>query len=271
MTTKDITVIIPVHEAGLLSLAAAAVDSVVAQTSRPGAVLFVTPSADLAGQALDMFAGKIAEAGVVPLTALNDGPSDFCSQINKGAADCQTEWFSILEADDRYLGKWLETAARYQAFHEDADVLLPIAFIETGGKCVSMANQPLWAKEFSERLGYMDVESLMAYFDYSVTGGVFKTRTFLETGGLKPSMTVSFWYEFLLRLCSSGHQCFVVPRVGYAHELGREGSLFKHYQETIPAEEAEGWLRLAQEEYVFKQDRGKTPAKKQAILPSNIS
>jgi len=34
----------------------------------------------------------------------NDGSSDFCSQVNLGIENCDTEWFSILEVEFQKLG-----------------------------------------------------------------------------------------------------------------------------------------------------------------------
>jgi len=37
----------------------------------------------------------------------NNGEHDFCSQVNLGITNCDTEWFSILEVDDEYNKNWL--------------------------------------------------------------------------------------------------------------------------------------------------------------------
>ena len=39
---------------------------------------------------------------------INKGATDFCSQINLGIDNCDTEWFSILEIDDEYKSCWLK-------------------------------------------------------------------------------------------------------------------------------------------------------------------
>ena len=39
----------------------------------------------------------------------NTGETDFCSQVNFGIENCDTEWFSILEVDDVYTSNWLNS------------------------------------------------------------------------------------------------------------------------------------------------------------------
>ncbi len=42
----------------------------------------------------------------------NSGETDFCSQINLGIKNCNTEWFSIFEVDDEYKKTWTIKQAR---------------------------------------------------------------------------------------------------------------------------------------------------------------
>jgi hypothetical protein len=44
---------------------------------------------------------------------LNDGETDFCSQINFGVKNVETEWFSILEMDDEYSKIWFKNVEKY--------------------------------------------------------------------------------------------------------------------------------------------------------------
>ena len=257
----NITVIIPIHEIrpetdGLMKKA---IDSILNQELLPECVQFVFPPTEELSDAVSKWMETIQNETLCIMTP-NVGKTDFCSQINLAASICTTEWFSILEYDDEYSKIWFSKFKEYQPSHIDAEVFLPISTVALNDKPLNLANQPVWAKDFSNKIGYMDIESLEAYFDYSMTGGIFKTETFNKVGGLKPSIQISFWYEFLLRLHNEGYYCYVIPKLGYKHAIGREGSLFKYYQDNIPPADASKWIKLAKEEYYFKNDRGKTIA-----------
>ena len=96
------------------------------------------------------------------------------------------------------------------------------------------------------------------FFDFYLTGGVFNTDDWSEIGGLKESMKITFWYEFLLRATDKGKKVYVIPKVGYNHYLGRKDSLLDIYQNTINLDESKWWFDLARKEYHFKEDRKKT-------------
>lgn len=74
---------------------------------------------------------------------------------------------------------------------------------------------------------------------------------------MKPSIKLTFWYEFLLRFVSHsvGGNIFVIPKIGYVHGLGRKGSLLEHYRETVQKEESEFWIKTAKKESFFKEER----------------
>ena len=119
-------------------------------------------------------------------------------------------------------------------------------------------NEPVWASSFSEKLGYFDNDSLMNYINIQCTGGIFDKDAFLEIGGLKESIKVSFWYELMLRANYKAKKIFVVPKVGCKHGVNRDGSLMDIYSKTIKPDEANWWINLAREEMFFKKDRNKT-------------
>lgn len=196
---------------------------------------------------------------IITIKLEKDMPLDFCSQVNMFAKMCDTKWFSILEFDDAYTKIWFKNAEIYSEANPEASVLLPLNEIHDykTGNMTSFANEIVWATSFSNEIGYIDLESLEAYSEYSMTGGIFNTTDFLEVGGLKPSIKISFWSEFLLRATHQQKKIFVVPKVGYIHILGREGSLIDEYSKTISEEEAKWWFDLAKGEYFFIEDRKK--------------
>ena len=190
----------------------------------------------------------------------HNSESDFCTQINKGASVCGTEWFSILEIDDQYQKNWLKSMNQYVNEHPDADVLLPIIKdINPEGELTNYTNESVWAYGFSDVQGVLNNEVLMEYQNYQISGGLFKTKTFLDNGGLKNNIKLTFGYEMLLRLTHNGVKIVVVPKIGYKHVNLREDSLFWLYKndETtmLKENEAKFWVETAKKEFFFNNKR----------------
>ena len=93
---------------------------------------------------------------------------------------------------------------------------------------------------------------------FLLTGSIFNTADWREVGGLKPSVKITFWYEWLLRATNKNKVVYVIPKVGYNHHLGRKNSLVEYYKENMGNEETQWWFDLAKREYFFKEDRNKT-------------
>ena len=76
---------------------------------------------------------------------------------------------------------------------------------------------------------------------------------------LKPSIRLTFVYEFLLRATYNDFRIMTIPRIGYKHVNMRENSLFWDYKnnpkERITPEEASFWVEQAKKEYFFTYDR----------------
>ena len=126
------------------------------------------------------------------------------------------------------------------------------------GKYIGFGNEAAWASSFSNEIGYIDNDCLQNYFDFYLTGSIFNIADWREVGGLKPSIKITFWYEWLLRATNKGKTVFVIPKVGYNHHLARKGSLVEYYKENIGNEEAQWWFDLAKRESLFREDRNKT-------------
>ena len=125
-------------------------------------------------------------------------------------------------------------------------------------KFIGYGNEAPWATSFSEEIGYIDNESLQQYFDFYLTGGIYNADDWRSQGSLKPSIKLTFWYEFLLRLTKNGKKVFVIPKLGLKHYVDREGSLYDEYRKTITEEESNWWYELAQKEQYYLEDRNKT-------------
>ena len=44
---------------------------------------------------------------------IHTGETDFCSQVNRGIQNCETDWFTILEVDDEFKPIWLKSMNQY--------------------------------------------------------------------------------------------------------------------------------------------------------------
>lgn len=173
------------------------------------------------------------------------------------------EWFSILEYDDTYTPYWFNEVDKYITHYPSNSIFLPLTDLkqtkEDGQTVFSgYGNEAPLASAFSNELGYIDFEVLENYFDFYLTGGIFNLNDFKSVGSLKPSIKLTFWYEFLLRLTSKDKKVMVIPKIGYNHIIGREGSLSSELRETMSQEESKWWYDLAKEEYRHVKDRNKT-------------
>lgn len=188
----------------------------------------------------------------------NNGETTYPAQVTLALEKVNTEWFSVLEYDDKFTPNWFKNVEKY-AIDDDVIGYLPLTEVldpETN-ETLSYANEAFWASSFSEEIGYLDFESLSEYLNFNTSGAVFKKKDFTQLGGLKSSMKLVFWYEFLLRALYKEKKFYVVPKVGYLHTANRKGSLTDIYKETMSEKEIEWWLELAKKEYYFPQDRHK--------------
>ena len=195
----------------------------------------------------------------------NNGEKDFFSQVNFAAMNCTTEWFSVLEFDDTFMPYWLKVAERNSS---NGSVLLPLTkLIDKDSTVVGLVNEIAWNASFvenEEKLGYVDGSSLEGFMDFNVTGAFIRTEDFISVGGLKPSLKIAAWYEFLLRMAYNANNIYVVPKVGYGHLIGRDGSYMEESHKNITPEEGKWLIDTAKQEYFFKEDRRKVFSPKQS-------
>jgi len=190
----------------------------------------------------------------------NKGETDFCSQVNLGIDNCDTEWFTILEVDDEFKSIWLKSVNEYSKTYTDVDVFLPIVRdINVEGKFISFTNESVWAYGFTEKQGYLDNEVLLDFQNYQISGGLYRTQVVKDNGSFKENIKLTFGYEFFLRLTHNGVKIMSVPKIGYQHLNFREESLFWEYknnEETkLKEDEVKFWLETAKKEFFFKNKR----------------
>ncbi len=253
---KNITVILPVHkiDADYKDMLQYSVESV-KQFYNDVKLLVVAPNS-LKNDLSKIDLGQKLEISYHYHTS----DTDFCSQLNEGAKICETEWFSILEIDDEYQKVWLPSLNQYMIENPEAEVFLPIVKdIDEKGNFTNFTNESVWAYGFSEVQGELDNEVLLEYQSYQISGGLYKTKKFLEVGGLKSNIKLTFGYELLLRLTHNGSKIVVIPRLGYRHVNLREDSLFWKYKNDdtlkLGEKEAKFWIDTAKKEFFFTNKR----------------
>lgn len=253
---KNITIIVPVHEySDELSKFYQNALSSVPSNDENYSVTVVGPKAVLKEYE------KIQITYEGRINFLENEVSDFCSQINAAAKSCQTDYFSILEVDDSYTKIWFKNVQEHLEALQDVSVFLPVTEVydlSSGEKVpVGLANEIGLSAAYSDNIGYLSIDALKDYSDFNLTGSVFKTTDFVTVGGLKPSIKIAFWTEFLLRALNNSKKAYIIPKIGYQHGMNRKGSLVEKYS-GLSEEEAKWYLDLAQKEYFFKEDRKKT-------------
>lgn len=191
----------------------------------------------------------------------NEGETDFCSQINFGVSKIETEWFSILELDDVYSNIWFDNFNKYSESYDDVDVFLPIVLdVNTDNQFIHFTNEPVWAKDFSENLGFLDNDALLNFPNFQISGSVIKKESFTSVGGLKPGVKMFFNYELFLRLTYYDKKIMTIPKIGYKKVNMRPDSLFWQYknvpEKIIDPVESRFWFNVSKKECYFKNDRG---------------
>jgi hypothetical protein len=107
-------------------------------------------------------------------------------------------------------------------------------------------------------MGVLTNDLLMTYQNFQSSGMVIRKKSFIENGGMKPSMKLTFVYEFLLRLTYNSTKIMTIPKIGYKHMNMREGSIFWNYkfgEPSLTENEIKFWLDSAKKEYFFNVDR----------------
>lgn len=261
---NDITIIIPIHEFNdnVKLLLNNAFDSIKKnqETYTFGELipLIVAPS-----EVLENIGEIFGESTFYHYCRNTDKNIDFCSQINFAVNHhVDTDYFSILEFDDEYKQNWFKMAHDYFYTNENVSIFLPINILtDTEHKQFQYVNEIVWAGSFSNEIGFIDYNCLQDYSSFNLTGGIFNTEDFKKVGGFKPSISVAFNYELLLRMTKKELKVFVVPKEGYIHVIGRENSLTDKYNKSMSMEDIKKWFDMAKIECAYTNDRKTTITK----------
>lgn len=253
---NNITVIIPLHElnSSVSVLLNNALKSVENQLEKPEETLVVGPQ-EVCDYVNETVIKNFRDLKI--RTVLNVGETDFASQLNLGVENVETEWFSFLEFDDEYSSHWFKNFLKYSKANPEVETFLPIVVnVTSDNGFLGYNNEAVWAAEFSNQLGLLDNSALNSYQGFNIDGMVMLKSAYQTHGGLKPSMKLTFIYEFLMRITYFNTNVMVIPKLGYKHVVNRIGSLFNDYTENLSKDEARWWMSLAKKEYFHTKDRG---------------
>ena len=249
-----ITLIVPVHKLEE-NYIVGCIESIKNQKVKPFEVLFVTSNDEKLKKYLtDYDFGDLKD--VTKVVENETGDYGFQSQINYGAEQSTGDYFTFVEYDDEVSPIWIKNGINYINAYPEVGVFLPIVYeTDENGKFISFTNESVWAKDFTEEIGYLDNNTLQRIQNFNFDGMIVKKDTFLEKGGLKSNMKLTFTYEFLLRMSYLSIPIMVIPKLGYRHTNNREGSLFVEYKKSIDVLESKFWVNKAKKEYFFTEDR----------------
>ena len=188
-----------------------------------------------------------------------DKDPSYASQVNYGIENAKGTWVSLFEFDDEYSSIWFKNVQKYVESFPDVQMFLPVV-VETDekGLFAGFTNEATFAANFSQEMGILTNDTLQDYQNFQTAGSVFKKSIVEDFGGFKPSVKLTFIYEFLLRLTYNSVLIMTIPRLGYKHVNLREGSIFWNYkfgENKMVEDEVKFWIQAAKREYFFTDDR----------------
>lgn len=188
-----------------------------------------------------------------------DKEPNFCNQMNFGVEKAKNPWVSFFEFDDEFSSIWFKNVKKFMDAYPQTEGFLPIV-VDTDDKGVfkGFTNEATFAANFSQEIGILTNETLNDYSNFQTAGMVIKKQAVQDFGGFKPSIKLTFIYEFLLRLTYNSVHIMTIPRLGYKHTNMREGSIFWNYkngESVLTDDEVKFWLQTAKKEYFFVDDR----------------
>jgi len=265
MTSNNITVIIPIHkyDTGISDMLIKALESINTQIEIelfPDVLIVYTPDIETDVRNFIKVINTEAKYKFQIGTMINEsGKSDFQTQVNIGAKGIQTGFFSILEFDDEYSNNYFKLLFNYIKAYPKVDIFLPIMVeVNSNNQAIKLTNELVWSQQFvgeNGEVGFLNTTTLEQYTDFKISGAVIKTQEYLNIGGLKSNIKLTFNLEFLLRALNNAFKIYTMPKIGYKHLSDRPDSLNDHYIKTMPLEERKYWFETAKRESNFATDR----------------
>ena len=188
-----------------------------------------------------------------------DQEPNYANQVNFGIKNAKGTWISLFEFDDEYSSIWFKNVKKYVESFPEVQMFLPVV-VETDekGLFAGFTNEATFAANFSQEMGILTNDTLQEYQNFQTAGSVIKKSVIEDFGGFKPSIKLTFIYEFLLRLTYNSVSVMTIPRLGYKHVNLREGSIFWNYKfggDKMIEDEVKFWIQTAKREYFFTDDR----------------
>lgn len=259
MKNIDISVILPIKSAlakEFDTYFTNAINSIVSQKKQPKELVIVHTKEENLVEKLKSFDFS---GLTVNLVEFSEEPN-FCSQVNYGVEKSSSEWFSILEFDDEFSPIWFDNVQKYVHYYDSVDMYLPIVIdIDTKGTFAGFTNEATFAANFAQEIGYLTNEMLHSYQNFQIAGMVMRKDKFIEHGMFKPTVRLTFGYEFFLRMTHHSVNVMTIPKFGYKHLNMREGGIFWNYKNgnyIMSEDEVKFWIDTAKKEYYFIEDRG---------------
>jgi hypothetical protein len=259
MKNIDISVILPIKSALAKEFDTYflnAINSIVSQKKLPKEVVIVHTQEENLVEKLKSFDFSGLTVNLVEFTE----EPNFCSQVNYGVKQSTSEWFSILEFDDEFSPIWFDNVEKYHNHYGSVDTFLPIVIdIDTKGTFAGFTNEATFAANFAQEIGYLTNEMLHSYQNFQIAGMVMRKDKFIEYGMFKPTVKLTFGYEFFLRISHHSANIMTIPKFGYKHLNMREGGIFWNYKNgnyVMSEDEVRFWIDTAKKEYYFIEDRG---------------
>ena len=231
------------------------IKSILNQSLNPQEVVIVHTQEE----SLITFLNEFDFGGLNVVKLLWDKEPNYSNQVNYGIKNAKGEWVSIFEFDDEYSSIWFRNVKKYIDSYPEVKVFLPVCVdTDEKGAFAGFTNEATFAANFTQEMGYLTNETLQNYQNFQTAGSFIKKEVFDSFGGLKPSIKLTFVYEFLLRLTYNSVPIMSIPRIGYKHTNMREGSIFWNYKngdEKMVDDEVKFWIQTAKKEYFFIDDR----------------
>lgn len=188
-----------------------------------------------------------------------DKSPNYADQVNFGVKNAKGKWISLFEFDDEYSSIWFKNVEKYITAYPEVQMFLPVV-VETDekGMFAGFTNEATFAANFSQEMGILTNETLQDYQNFQTAGSVIKKEVIEDFGGFKPSIKLTFVYEFLLRLSYNSVSIMTIPKLGYKHTNMREGSIFYNYKfgdDKMIDDEVKFWIQTAKKEFFFVDDR----------------
>lgn len=257
----SISIIIPIHEynEGIQGYLNKAIESIEKQEDFASPNVIIVSPPDVNTKLIN--APQITSTGNTTLTTyvINEGATDYQSQVNLAVESVTTDYFSVLEFDDEYAETYFKNVKRYIKTYPEIDVFLTMMIeVNQKNEGIKLTNETVWAQQFvgeNGEMGHLNANALKQYTDFKLSGAVIKKSEFKNLGGYKPNINLTFMYEFLLRALNNASKIFSIPKIGYKHLATREGSLFDGYLKNMPVDERKFWFETATKESNFMNDR----------------